>query len=89
MGIAGFKQGKVMFFALGVSSTNNLLARLVYKHLRLEGMFFLFATIKLFLFFWGRSIWLSVTSTTTTIALWSASSSFFFPGRLNTLEAIK
>ena len=40
-----------MFFALGVSSTNNLLAQLLYKHLRLEGMSFLFATIKLFLFF--------------------------------------
>src|SRR4028118_1702927 len=49
-------------------------------------MSFLFATVELFLFFFGRSTGVSVTSTTTTSSLSLDCRSFFLPGRVKALE---
>ena len=75
---------EIMSFPFPISSTNNWASRLIYNDLRFKGVSFFLATIEAFLCFLGRSIGLSVTSTTTSIA-WSDSSSFFLPGRLNFL----
>jgi hypothetical protein len=56
-----------MDFSLTRRCTNNFSRFLIDSNLRLEGMLFLLATIKLFLFFLGRSIGLSVTSMTTVL----------------------
>jgi hypothetical protein len=56
-----------MDFSLTMRGTNNFSRFLIYYNLRLKGMLFLLATIKLLLFFLGRSIGLSVTSMTTVL----------------------
>jgi len=77
-----FKDTKIMLSSLAISRTNNFPCFLVDHYLGLESMFFLFSAVKLFLFFLGRSIGLSVTSITM-ISIWaSGSKSFFFPGKL-------
>ena len=77
-----------MFFSCSMGSADNFLALSFNYYLRFESMSFFLATIVVFLFFWGRSIGLSPTSTITADHSLSFFNSAFFPGKLNFWELI-
>lgn len=81
-----FEQAKVMNPTSGMCGTDDFVTQLVDNHLRFQSVPFLFSTIEALLFFFGRSIGLSVTSTTTTLISDSDPCSCFFPGRLKALD---
>lgn len=60
------ESAKVMDSTVAKSSANDLPIGLVDHHLRFQGVLLLLATVVTALFFLGRSIGLSVTSTTST-----------------------
>jgi len=77
-----FVQIEVVSFAAILRHTKDFFCSLVDNNLRFYGVFLLFSGIPLPLFFLGRSIGHSVTSTKITSML-SSSSSAFLPGSLN------
>lgn len=60
------KQSEVVDSSLAKGSTNDLPSRLIDDHLRFQGVLLFLATVVSSLFFFGRSMGLSVTSTVST-----------------------
>jgi hypothetical protein len=58
-----------MLLSFAVSGTENFSSFLFNHYLNLAGVFFLLPVVKVFLFFLGRSMGVSVTSTTMT-SIW-------------------
>jgi hypothetical protein len=75
-----FEDGKVMRLARSVSGTNDFARPAVDDHLRLDGVPLTLARIVPPLFFFGRSIGVSVASTTTTSIRLSLPRNCFLPG---------
>ena len=63
------EQAEIIYFPLAELGRDNLTIRLVDNHLRFESVSLFLTTVVSSLFFFGRSIGLSVTSTTTTFQL--------------------
>src|SRR5215210_4366772 len=74
-------ESKVMHGAAPVMSANNLMSLPVDNHLAFQGVALLFATVIGFLLFFGRSMGVSATSTTTNSISWSEGCNFFLPGK--------
>ena len=74
---AALVESKVMDRAAPVMSANNLPGLTVDNHLALQGVALLFATVISFLLFFGRSIGVSATSTTTKFGRATCSTSLF------------
>jgi len=77
-----FVQLEIMRLATILCDANNFFLAFVHDNLRFYGVLFLFAGVVLTLFFLGRSIGHSVTSTKIT-SMSSSSSNAFLPGSLN------
>ena len=82
-----FKQPEIMSFSFWKSNAHNVFAFFVSCNLNFYCVPFFLARVVLLLFFWGRSISISVASTTT-FSIVLSSSSFFLDGKWNALFLI-
>ncbi len=81
-----FKHRKIVRFPVSLGCANNSARRLVNDHLRFYRVPFFLARIVSLLFFFGRSIGVSVTSTITNSKLFSLSRKAFLPGNFKSLQ---